>query len=54
MLRLHAALERGRADCHAAWAGGAEPVLQTAFGPYVVVAINADHWYTTYPQGALV
>jgi hypothetical protein len=51
MQRIGAALERERADFNAAIARGAEPVLQTAFGPYVVVAVNADHWYTTYPYG---
>ena len=50
MQRLYVALERERADCNAACAGGVQPVLQTAFGPYVVVAVNADHWYTTSPQ----
>jgi hypothetical protein len=50
MQRISAALERERADFNAAIARGAEPVLQTAFGPYAVVAVSADHWYTTSPQ----
>jgi hypothetical protein len=25
--------------------------LRTAFGPYVVKFVNADHWYACYPVG---
>ena len=26
---------------------GAEPILQTAFGPYTVTAVTRDWWYST-------
>ncbi len=51
--RFEATMEAARDErerFNAAIQAGAEPILQTAFGPYRVTAVNRDWWYSTSAQ----